>query len=325
MTTRGDELDNVMLAHWSDTPAPAPLSPDAAYGDPVSLSFFDRAFQSFPEHVRATFSAFRNEPSASGALLIRGLPLGQLPATPPSPRSILEKDRNTETLLLAAASGLGFPVGYAPEHGGDLVQNIVPVPTAADRQVSTSSKVRLEFHTEAAFHPHRPRYLLLLCLRGDPAAATTLSSIREAVSHLTPQHLAVLREPRFATGVDESYLGYRSDALGSPFAAISGAAGAESVCFDGDLMQGLDSEAVQALEGLRAALDAVQRAIVLESGDLLVVDNHIAVHGRSPFTPRFDGTDRWLQRSFVLDDLNRSAPDRVGRVIATKFGAAAHV
>ena len=28
----------------------------------------------------------------------------------------------------------------------------------------------LMFHTETAFHPHRPRYLLLLCLRGDPAA-----------------------------------------------------------------------------------------------------------------------------------------------------------
>jgi L-asparagine oxygenase len=325
MTARGDELDSVMLTHWSNSFAPAPLSPDAAYGDPASLNFFDQAFQAFPEHVRATFSAFRSAPSVSGALLVRGLPLGQLPATPPSPDSILEKDRNTETLLLAAASGLGFPVGYAPEHGGDLVQNIVPVLSTTDRQVSTSSKVRLEFHTEAAFHPHRPRYLLLLCLRGDPAAATTLSSIREAVSHLAPQHLAVLREPRFATGVDESYLGYRSEALGSPFPALAGGAGGESVCFDGDLMQGLDPEAVQALEGLRSALDAVQRAIVLETGDLLVIDNHVAVHGRSPFTPRFDGTDRWLQRSFVLDALDRSTPDRVGRVIATKFDTVTHV
>lgn len=322
MTARGNELDNVMLEHWFGATTPAALASDAPYGDPASLDFLERTFQAFPEHVRVSFSAFRSNPSVSGALLVRGIPLGQLPATPPSPRSPLVKDRHTETLLLAAASGLGFPIGYAPEHGGDLVQNIVPVPAVADRQVSTSSKVRLEFHTEAAFHPHRPRYLLLLCLRGDPSASTTLSSIREAISVLEPRHLAVLRQPRFATGVDESYLGYRSAALGSPFPAISGAIGAESVCFDGDLMQGLDFEAVQALEGLRTALDSVQRAIVLEAGDLLVVDNHIAVHGRSPFTPRFDGTDRWLQRSFVLDDLERSAPDRVGRIIATKFGTA---
>ena len=40
------------------------------------------------------------------------------------------------------------------------------------------------FHTEAAFHPYRPRYLLLLCLRGDPAAATTLASIHEVLALL---------------------------------------------------------------------------------------------------------------------------------------------
>ena len=42
--------------------------------------------------------------------------------------------------LLAVACRLGEPVGYEPEHGGDLVQDIVPVATALDRQVSTSSR-----------------------------------------------------------------------------------------------------------------------------------------------------------------------------------------
>jgi L-asparagine oxygenase len=60
---------------------------------------------------------------------------------------------------------------------------------------------------------------------------------------------------------------------------------------------------------------------VLEPGDLLVVDNAVAVHGRSPFTPRFDGTDRWLQRTMVVSDLRPSAGERTGRVITTVFGA----
>lgn len=322
MTAHGDKINNVMKSYWSKTAAPGPLPSGYSYEDPVSLEFFNQAFREFPYHVRYATYEFRTAPSMSGALLVQGFPIGPLPPTPTSPRSAMVKDRNTETLLLAAASGLGFPVGYAPEHGGDLVQNIVPVTASADRQVSTSSKVRLEFHTEAAFHPHRPSYLLLLCLRGDPSAATTLSSIREAAPLIDPEHLVALREPRFATGVDESYLGYRSAKLGSPFSAVSGVPGAEFVRFDGDLMQGLDPGAAEALERLRAALDSVQRTIVLEAGDLLVIDNRIAVHGRSPFTPRFDGTDRWLQRSFVLDTLDRSACDRMGRIIATKFGIA---
>ena len=63
--------------------------------------------------------------------------------------------------------------------------------------------------------------------------------------------------------------------------------------------------------------------VVLEAGDLLVVDNTVAVHGRSPFVPRFDGTDRWLQRTFVVTDLAPSAAERRGRVIVTEFGRAA--
>jgi hypothetical protein len=58
--------------------------------------------------------------------------------------------------------------------------------------------------------------------------------------------------------------------------------------------------------------------VVLEAGDLLVLDNTLVVHGRSPFPARFDGTDRWLQRAFVVADLDAIA-DRDGSVITTTF------
>ena len=108
-----------------------------------------------------------------------------------------------EFSLLTVGRVLGRPVGYLPEHGGDVVQNISPTRRNADRQVSTSSKSMLEFHTEAAFHPHRPRYLLLLCLRGDPSAATTLCSIAAVLDTLSPRSRAVLFQSRFTTGIDE--------------------------------------------------------------------------------------------------------------------------
>jgi len=59
--------------------------------------------------------------------------------------------------------------------------------------------------------------------------------------------------------------------------------------------------------------------VALDAGDLLVVDNAVAVHGRSAFPARFDGTDRWLQRTFVVPDLAPSADERQGRVITTRF------
>ena len=200
------------------------------------------------------------------------------------------------------------------------MQNIVPTPGAAARQTSTSSRVELMFHTEAAFHPHRPRFLLLLCLRGDPAASTTLASVHEVLPLLAPDVVDVLFEPRFRTAVDESYLHGRRNVLGPPMAVLSGPRDRPTMAFDADLMVGTDAAADDALRRLADAVATNHTAVVLEPGDLLVVDNTAAVHGRSPFTPRFDGTDRWLQRTFVVADLAPSATDRRGRVITTRFG-----
>lgn len=263
---------------------------------------------------------FADAPHRSGALLIKHMPVGELPATPATPTTPTTKDHVSEFTLLTVARLLGQPVGYEPEHGGDLIQNLVPVASTSDRQVSTSSKVTLMFHTEAAFHPHRPRYLLLLCLRGDPGAATTLASIHELLPHLSQRTRDVLFQPRFRTAIDESYLHGRTNVLGEPMPVLTGTADTPSMVFDADLMVGIDAEADQALQTLSKVIEEFHTGLALEQGDLLVVDNNVAVHGRSPFTPRFDGTDRWLQRCMAVSDLAPSAADRRGRVITTVFG-----
>ena len=130
----------------------------------------------------------------------------------------------------------------------------------------------------------------------------------------------VLFQPRFRTAVDESYLDGRTNVLGAPMAVLSGDRLRPSMVFDADLMVGIDEEASEALRVLGDATQALHTSVALESGDLLIVDTNVAVHGRSPFVARFDGSDRWLQRTFVVSDLAPSAADRRGRVIITRFG-----
>ncbi len=201
-----------------------------------------------------------------------------------------------------------------------------PPPTTPARQTSTSSDVELEFHTETAFHPHKPRYLLLLCLRGDPRAETLLCSIPQVIDQLPLGVRQVLREPRFRTGVDESFGhlhrshdGSHPRALGHLVPVLSGTAARPTSTFDADLMVGVDDEARDALEALRQAIRSDHVGVTLRTGDLLVIDNAVAVHGRSSFAARFDGTDRWIQRTFVVADLAASATERHGRVITTRF------
>jgi L-asparagine oxygenase len=298
--------------------------PATAGAHPFSDEFVTAAGHAarlLPPTVHDALVDFADRPHRSGALVLKSMPIGEIGLTPPTPTAATTKDHVSEMTLLTVARRLGQPVGYEPEHGGDIVQNIVPTRGAADRQVSTSSKVELMFHTEAAFHPHRPRYLLLLCLRGDASAVTTLSSIHEVLGHL-PNHVrTTLFEPRFRTAVDESYLHGRDNVLGEPMPVLSGDREFPTMVFDADLMVGTDAAADEALQVLARAVAAFHTGIALEPGDLLVVDNAVAVHGRSPFTPRFDGYDRWLQRTFVVSDLRPSAAERTGRVITTRFGA----
>ena len=278
------------------------------------------AARSLPPVVHDALVDFADNAHQSGALLLRGMPVGDLPRTPATPTTPADKGSVSEFTLLTVARRLGQPVGYEPEHGGDLVQNIVPTRAAADRQVSTSSKVQLMFHTEAAFHPYRPRYLLLLCLRGDTQARTTLASILEVLPQLPADVVDVLFQPRFRTATDESYLHGRASVLGEPMAVLTGDRHRPSMVFDADLMIGIDEDADEAIRLLGEATAACHTSVALEAGDLLIVDNAVAVHGRSPFTARFDGFDRWLQRTFVVSDLAASAEDRNGRVITTHFG-----
>ena len=61
-----------------------------------------------------------------------------------------------------------------------------------------------------------------------------------------------------------------------------------------------------ALNELRNTLDKIGSGVHLEPGDLLVLDNRRMMHGRSIFTPKYDGNDRWLQRSYSHVDLAKA-------------------
>lgn len=315
-TLRPHVAPEVIVVEGWDVPQ-VPAGPVSSTGFVAAAG---HAARLLPATVHDALVDFADRTPDAGAIVLRGAPIGALPATPPSPTAPTGKDLVSEFVLLTVGRRLGQPVGYQPEHGGDLVQNLVPIVANAGRQVSTSSSVDLMFHTEAAFHPHRPRYLLLLCLRGNPDAVTTLASVHEVLHRLPGDVVDTLFEPRFRTAVDESYLHGRSNVLGEPMAVLCGDRARPSMVFDADLMVGTDTVADAALRALGDEVARHHTGLALEAGDLLVVDNDAAVHGRSPFVARFDGTDRWIQRSMVVTDLAPSAGERRGRVIVTEFG-----
>lgn len=278
-----------------------------------------------PDRLKDAIREFREHGSPGGGLLIHGLPVFDIPPTPSSPGVGTGPTLTAAGVLGIVAAQLGDQIGYSPELGGRIIQDVVPVRGAEDTQQSVSSTTELYTHIELAFAPDDARadWIVLFCLRSDHdgVAGTTLSPVGEMLGLLGEETLRVLSQPRFRTTVDQSFLrglGATRPIWVGPIRVLSEDSLGPRLRADFAETAGIDPGAQEALTRLRAAAETVATAIVLRSGDLLSVDNARATHGRMPFAPRYDGRDRWLLRTSVVRDLAASARYRSpgnGRVI----------
>lgn len=263
-----------------------------------------------PGRVSSLLRTFRFDPGPAGTALIAGLPLGPapLPPTPQLPESFEPRATVPAVLAMLLGNELGTVIAYRDEKKGSMVQNVVPIPSLAASQ-SNGGSVELDMHTENAFHPHRPDYVGLLCLRsahGD-RAGTRVASIRRALPLLDPATREILHERRFVTDAPPSF---RSSGRSERSSVLSGMPEDPDICVDFHASHALDETAKRALEDLREALVAVRVDVVLHPGDMAFLDNRVVVHGRAPFSPRYDGRDRWLHRVFVHLNHRRSRRHR---------------
>jgi len=263
----------------------------------------------------------------NGYLLISGLPCDHnLMDTPQNHIDVLNKKQTfmSEFWLSVIGSYLGDPFGYLQESEGFLFHNIRPTLNNKLKISSESSEIFLNFHTECAFHPHMPDYLLLFCLRSDHdmKAATIFSCLSNFKNDIDDSLEQVLRKPLFKTGVDYSFGNTNTiQGNGRIIPIVSGDKNDSIIIFDPDLMQGITEEAKLALQKLETIVNKHKQEFILKPGEMLVIDNKRALHGRTFFKALFDGKDRWIQRLFVSRDLNAANVmfNKSERIISYKF------
>lgn len=262
----------------------------------------------------AALVRFRLMGSRDGIMLLRGMPIDS--PLPPTPRSSAfmgswrELSRSTMSQLMVM-SVLGDVISYADEKDGRLIQDICPVPGAEHRQENTGSSL-LELHTEDGFHPNKPDFLSLLALRSDHAneAMTVACGVRTILPHLTPEVVEVLREPWFRIRLATSFVGADVTAYSRLMPVLSGCPSDPDLCVDMHATEPMNEAARDALEELRQRILGSLVGTALQPGDMLIVDNRKAVHGRTGFSPRYDSRDRWLRRCFAVADIRASHPMR---------------
>lgn len=290
-------------------------------------SFIQIARQSaelLPDNVLQELLSFKKQTSELGYVYFKGLPqdinLAKTPGTEYPP----VKDTFVSEFCLSLFGGtLGEPFNYIQEERGNIYRNVRPTRKNENEQTSDGSKIDLELHTEIAFHPIKPDYLLLYCLRGDRTkqAFTLVSSLTKILLELDSNTIAELKKAQYLTGIDVSFGNKdKSKFIKDPISVLYGNDDDLMITYDLDLMVGLTEESKIALNNLTVAIRKVQEGIRLEPGDLLILDNRRVIHGRTAYTAFYDGYDRWLQRVYITKDEGFSkqiATD--GRVVKTEF------
>ncbi|MFI9401336.1 TauD/TfdA family dioxygenase [Nocardia sp. NPDC052316] len=300
-----------------DSTLPDPAATAVTLTDPIVIAEIERRFAELPADVRRTM---RPPATAAGATIVSRLPLtdAEFGPTPPSWREAAQWSGDAarransfelDLVMLLLARSAGEPFGWQGQQGGRLVNNILPSPGHEDEQSGASSKTLLSPHSEDAFHPQRANLLMLGCLRNPDLVGTTVSSVRRV--ELSAAQRRLLSTPTLPILPDVSYGTGHEQYSATPLPTLWTSAGPDEATLRYDPaytpLDDADPEYRAAYARLTAELERVCVTAALTPGEILLVDNDVAVHGRVPFTARYDGTDRWLKR------VNIRLPDRPRR------------
>lgn len=260
-----------------------------------------------PPRLRQVLRGFTHDSGREAMLLVRNLPVDpeHVPDTPQVRGSVQRESTTPAAALVLIAMGLGEVIAFDKEKSGALVQDVVPVPGMEEFQGNAGS-IKLNMHTENAFHEHRPDLVGLMCLRNDHEniAGLRVASVRNALPLLSQTSREILHQPRFVTVAPASF--ELADGVEEPHGILSGSVQDPDLKVDFSSTLPLDDEAGQAMAELEAVIEQIAHTLILQPGDLAFVDNRLALHGRNAFQPRYDGRDRWLQRVFVHLDFRKS-------------------
>lgn len=283
------------------------------------LRDLNRFPQEMPHGLAEEIATYMESPEADFALIshhmIRDHDLGDTPTVQKDPITT-KTSLEYEMVVMLYGSILGSVFGWATQQEGNIVNDIIPMETFADQQVGASSKVELAWHTEDAYHPGRADFICLFCLRNPTGAPTTVASIVDIRSQqdlpaaLFEPCVRIAADDAQAAGAEAAGIDDWTESAVKPVPILSQNGVGLEMCVDPAYMSVASEEegVYDAVTGFCQTIDEHLTEVVLKPGDLLILNNHRAVHGRRPFKPTYSGRDRWLKRVNVARDFESRRP-----------------
>lgn len=258
----------------------------------------------FLRHVRrlnerfgaATHQALRRLAAGESKYVqFTGIPVWE--AVPPTETAyvsrIPKQTFQSEGVLGAASLELGRLFGYE-ETSRHVMYDIYPVKGYEESRSFVNSRKMLAFHTDGSAHPElSPDYVMLYCIRSDPRAINLVADLDVLLGELPARTVELLRQPLFRHLV--SQLPERHTLKPILYEDDSELV----VKYDAENVSALNADAQAAQDMLNDKLREVAVELRNAENSLLIINNRRSLHARGRFTPRFDGTDRWIKGAFV--------------------------
>lgn len=289
-----------------------------------SISFLENArfyATRLPLRIQKLYDEMTTDHEHNGITLVRGFLFDQDKNTPKSwqyeKSDKPELDIDFFAVLLSSCVGHCF--GWSTQQSGKIIHDLIPQKNKGQAQTGYGSTSELLLHTEDSFHEFRAEYICMFGIKNIDSIATTVASVRDL--HLDDDISNVLYNQAFELLPDESHLdaeqlsGDTENAMeneASTMFTFYGDRNFPFICYDPaytDLSNASDAQK-EALDVLQTEIGRKIFDISIRAGDVCIIDNRKVVHGRKAFTPKFDGSDRWLKRVSITTNLRKSAEHR---------------
>lgn len=251
------------------------------------------------------------------ALIIRGFPVdSKLPPTPLNGFIDVNLVLHPLEFLLGIFENMSvFPVGYAGENRDNFIRHVVPSKDALDEVSSHGSLKQLNPHID---NPHlpignescesdcpAPNYIIWLGLRCDTKVPTTVVLLEDILSVLPTEIIDSLRKLIFDVYRPPSF---GAGAVKQRLAPLLVPDSKGILCNRYGFANPTDPESNYALQAfsLVAETSVLAHRVLLPPGDVLIINNQKTLHARDIFSPRYDGTDRWLLRFYGVNNFQDS-------------------
>ncbi|AIV49284.1 taurine catabolism dioxygenase TauD, TfdA family protein [Burkholderia pseudomallei TSV 25] len=219
-------------------------------------------------------------------------------------------------------------VSYATENDGSLFVNLVAMP--GDGAFAEKSKKGMRGHTDCVSFPLNgeddaedvriapsPDLVTLVGLRNPKNVPTKLMPLADVLATMAPGDVDELKKPQYSIRSQKTFVQGMKRILGKELVVVD-----EPVLKDvtnGTYVRYSHSTVVpseaggpaeQASNNLEAACNRIAVPVMVQAGDVLIINNRLSLHGRGEVGEDVGGQSRWLLRAYALDTSNLAAHKR---------------